>query len=145
MHQIPTMCPNRVFLICSVLQQRRPSCSNLEPARAGLLELGQLGLALRISGKELQFGSARISSELLGFIYLFLIEAENNNKKNNKVRKNKGSSHFISTILFTFKQCHILVQLLQTFCMTFFLQTRTSSFLQIFVIFYIHCFLLFLC
>ena len=33
--------------------QRRPSCLNLEPARARPPELGQLGSALRISGKEL--------------------------------------------------------------------------------------------
>jgi hypothetical protein len=51
--------------------QRRPNCSNLEPARARLPELGQLGLALRIYGKELWFGSARILLELLGFIYFF--------------------------------------------------------------------------
>ena len=33
--------------------KRRPSCSNLEPARARPPEQGQLGSALRISGKEL--------------------------------------------------------------------------------------------
>jgi hypothetical protein len=59
--------------------QRRPGNSNLVPAQARPPELGQLGLALRIPGKELYHGSDKILLVLLGFIHFFflgLIEVE---------------------------------------------------------------------
>jgi hypothetical protein len=53
--------------------QRRPSCSNLEPARARPPELGQLGLALRFLERSFSLAC----SDFIGAVwfYLFAFEA----------------------------------------------------------------------
>ena len=88
--------------------QRRPSCSNLEPARARPPELGQLGLALRIPGKELQLGSARIWVELLGFIICFWGKSfptlmEKQWWKKTKVKNKNKAFHHSERIIFKCK------------------------------------------
>ena len=55
-------------------RQRRPICSNLEPARARPPKLGQLGLALRISVKELfAWSSSFLHTFTSSFLQIFCI------------------------------------------------------------------------